>query len=444
MSLHPDRLTILTYVENAAGMDRRAIGAHIAGCAECTAVMKDCQQLLVLLSRGDLLKYFSATDSDRTALRAQLMAESDAAAIGRAAADNYFCYLRELPLGARERALMARPEQCTVHLAQRIMEEVEIELNRRPNYALSLISLAERIGAALPDRQSHAITGDVWKHRSNVFRLLGRYDEALDAAEMARAFYSSLPNGAFDVAQAQYTQAAAFFKMTRFEEARQVLDISSATLKGFGESLPLAKTTMLYAAILVEEGNIEGAEERWRGVIPILERLGQHVELARVRANLADCAFRLGKLADAEHDASEALHRYRELGMEAEATRSQWTLGMVALARGASEEGLSILESAAASFEARGMAGDAGFVKLDICEELIRREDWDDAAVIARELVRLFTAARVTLASVDAVDQLRRAVALRGATAAMISNVREFVTVDDPRRLFDPYRTTTP
>jgi hypothetical protein len=62
--------------------------------------------------------------------------------------------------------------------------------------------------------------------------------------------------------------------------------------------------------------------------------------------------------------------------------------------------GLDDLEGAAAEFESRGMLADAGFVKLDITEELLHREEWRDAAVNARELASLFTKAGVSLASV--------------------------------------------
>lgn len=50
------------------------------------------------------------------------------------------------------------------------------------------------------------------------------------------------------------------------------------------------------------------------------------------------------------------------------------------------------------------MPGEAGFVKLDATEELLRREEWVEVEMIACDLVTLFTAAGVTLASVNALD----------------------------------------
>jgi len=137
-------------------------------------------------------------------------------------------------------------------------------------------------------------------------------------------------------------------------------------------------------------------------------------------------------------DAQRSVARYRNLRMEIESIRSEWTIGIVHLARGESEHGLSVLENAAASFESLSMNGDAGFVKLDICEELLRREEWNEAEVTARGLAALFIAAHVTTASAKALDFLRRSVESRQATAETVRYIREYITSDDPARRFDP------
>ena len=77
-------------------------------------------------------------------------------------------------------------------------------------------------------------------------------------------------------------------------------------------------------------------------------------------------------------------------------------------------------------------------MNLDATEELLRREEWVEAEVIARELVSLFTAAGVTLASDNALDYLRQAVENREATTDVVQYVREYVTAGDPARPFEP------
>jgi tetratricopeptide (TPR) repeat protein len=382
--------------------------------------------------------YYGVPDGDREELRAALLRESDHVAGQSSSANSFVADLLARPLGTWDAFLERHPERRTSWVARRLFEEVEVELNRRPEYALDLVGVAERIASFLSDVECRSVLGDVWKHRSNALRHLGRYEEALDAAALAESFHGSLVTGDFDRAQAQFARAGTLFKMTRYAEALEVLVTAAATLRNYGDSVPLAKTIMLEAAIRIEEGDVALAQERWREVLPILEHLGDEVEQARVLANLAECNLRLGAYDQAMADAQRAVARYRALHMEMESIRSEWTSGIVHLARGESDEGLSVLENAAAAFETLAMTGDAGFVKLDICEELLRREEWSDAEVTARGLAALFIVARVTTASARALDFLRRSVENRQATAETVRYVREYVTADDPSRRFDP------
>jgi hypothetical protein len=112
-------------------------------------------------------------------------------------------------------------------------------------------------------------------------------------------------------------------------------------------------------------------------------------------------------------------------------------LAMIQFARGEADA-LERLYEIATIYEGLGMPGEAGFVKLDATEELLRREEWVEAEMIARDLVTLFTAAGVTLASVNALDYLRRAVENREATAAVVQYIRTYVTAEEPARPFEP------
>jgi tetratricopeptide (TPR) repeat protein len=329
-------------------------------------------------------------------------------------------------------------KHLTAGVARRALTRAEAELNRSPSYALRLIDVANGIANQLRDADCRAMLGDVWKQRANAFRHLGRYDEALSAAEIAEAFYGSLSSGDFDVAQAQYTRAATLFKMMRFVEAQQVLEMVTATLRPYGSTLPLAKAVTLDASIRLEQGDVAAAERLWSATLPMLQSLGDEVEQARVRANLAECLLRLGHLTRAMEEARRAVGRYEALGMDAESIRSRWTIGMIHLAGGESDEGVDVLMDVAAAFEACEMLGDAGFAKLDICEEHLRREEWSYAEVAARELAGLFTNLGVTPATAAAIDYLRQAVENKQATETTVRDVRAIIAAADSSRSSSP------
>jgi tetratricopeptide (TPR) repeat protein len=426
VTAHPDRIDILMYVERDTAAAER-IRAHLDECADCAAVAEEYERIIGVLSDPAFRACFDGTD-DKAAARESLLAEYDAAVSEKAAARTLFAEMLNAAPGNWPQWLDGHPEHRTLAMADEVFRHIETELNRAPQRALELTSLGEAIGRSLPlELESHTVLGDAWRYRSSALRHLGRYDEALNAASVAEAWYSSVTTGSFDVAQAQYARAVTLFKMTRHADASAVIASADQILSEFGESLPLARARMLHAAILIEEGDVDGAQERWREVLPMLARFGASVEEARVLANLGDCNLRLGNLDAAAEDARLAVQRYTSLSMETESIRSEWALGMVCLARGDSEQGLGVLDEAAAGFEARGMVADAGFVKLDVCEELLRRGEWSDAEVIARELVALFTAAGVTLASVNALHYLRQAVERHEASAEAVRNVRELL-----------------
>ncbi len=159
---------------------------------------------------------------------------------------------------------------------------------------------------------------------------------------------------------------------------------------------------------------------------------------ARVSANIAVAHRRLGNYDDARMHIVEAQERYRKLGAESETIRAEWTLGLIDLRAGDTKTGLRRLRAATAAFEAVGMLADAGFVKLDLTEELLRLEEWDEAGKIAGEAAEAFAGARARLHLSSALAFLREAVQKRSATLALVQYVRDYVIADEPEQTFDP------
>lgn len=441
MSDHLTRLTLLEYVEDAEYLDRAAVGAHLARCSACRDELEELQGLILLLGDASIFRHLDddSYEADRATTWEQLMEEDERAERETRAAEAFVAELLQQPPESWDAMIATNPAVCISALAERLVHAAGPELDRQPEHALLLLRVAELVAFALRDVESRRSLGHVWKQRSNALRMLARYEEAIDAAILAENFYASLPepDAAFEVGQARYTMAVALFKMTRYAAALEALHRSRASLEEYGTTAPLAKTMMLDALIRIEQGDVASARETLRALLPIEEALAQPLEAARVQANLAECNLRLGDLDAAMQDAHAAIDAFRRVDNVAEEARSEWTVAMIRLARGEADA-LNRLSEIAAIFTRLGMTGDAGFVKLDITEELLRREEWAEAEIIARDLVTLFSAAGVTLASVNAVSYLRQAVDNREATAEVVRYVRAYITVDDPTRPFAP------
>jgi tetratricopeptide (TPR) repeat protein len=427
---------IRAFAEGAQS-DRKTMAAEIAQCDVCRATLEEVDDFLLLFGADTVLQFLddSQVDADREPLRDALLAHELRVERDVSAADAFFSELMRHPLREWSALLESRRSACTAPLVHRLLLEVGIELDRRPEQALALLNVAELVAFSVEGDESRVALGDVWKQRSNAYRQLGRYEEAVDCARMAEEFYVAVKSD-FDVAQARYTAAAALFKMTRYEDALQKLHAARETLVRFGETAPLAKALMLDAIIRGEQGDVSTAKNVLLDLLPVVRVLKQPLEIARVLANLAECNLRLGLLDDAEINGTDAVAAFAELGNDVEVFRVEWTLAMVGLARG--EDTLAALTRIALSFEARGVSGDAGFVRLDIVEELVRREAWQEAQEIVLPLATLFTAAGVSLASVTAIEFLKQAVTGRQATGTVVQYVRRFVADDDPAQTFAP------
>jgi tetratricopeptide (TPR) repeat protein len=438
---HLTRLEILDFVEGADDDGNETARAHIHACAECFQVYEEIVELLRLMIDPITWEPIDADEESEFAdYRRTLLAIEDDTERDAREADAFLLRIAQEPVAKWQSIIGANPHVCTSALAQRLIDLTVSELDRNnPENALLLLQVAELVAYTLRDRASLRYRGYVWKQRSNALRRMAEYERAVDAAILAEQLFAALGEAdtPFEVAQARYTMAAALFKMTRYPAALQTLTSARELLTDYGTSAPLAKVMMLEALIRIEQGDVLNARETLRALLPIEQELALPLEVARVRLNIAECNLRLGDLDAAMTDATAAVEAFSALGNIAEETRAHWTLAMTRLARG-EDEAFDSLYDLAAVYRWLGMPGEVGFVKMDIAAELLHRERWTEAETLARELATLFTAAGVTLASVNALHFLRTAVENRTASAATVRYVRAFVAADNEARPFEP------
>lgn len=429
MSEHVEPTTLLAYVEGDAAIDRPFITRHVAACDDCRRALERLEQLMFVLADVEAFARIARNGARRELESIAQDVETRERQWSDAAA--FMATLDRLPIRAWRRAFDAMSGARTRAVIELLVARIDEVMNRAPEIALELIAVAADVADLLPnDDEKRLSLGDVWKHRSNAFRHLGRYDDALHASEKAQAYYDTVRVGEFDAAQAQYTRAAAFFKMTRLADARTALAPAMSTLKRYGETLPLAKALMLDAAIRHEEGDIDGAFEAWVAVAPVLERFGEERELARILTNLAEYYLARGNYDGALASAGAAIGAFSNLRMDVERTRAEWTHAMIRVAQRDADAGAA-LESVARSFDRFHMESDSAFVRLDLVEELLRNEEWEKAEAVARQIEPLLRRAGVTLAKIRAATYLREAVLRRDATLELVKQIRAYMQHDD-------------
>ena len=107
--------------------------------------------------------------------------------------------------------------------------------------------------------------------------------------------------------------------------------------------------------------------------------LGDATSEARLHNNLGCCAVQLNDFANADVYFSEAVRRFRELGMALEAVRSEMHAGRMLLAKDEGAAALPRLQRARAHFLRHGLVEEAGLCGLEIASILIARNEAREA-----------------------------------------------------------------
>ncbi len=436
---HYTTADLLAYIEeNEEAVDVATVAIDVASCTTCADRLRELEAFGSLLAGEVTLKEVDVPTGQPPGIM-DVLREVDRLSREKRSAEHEFAALIAEPLKMWPAYFAAHPDAPTEGLLRRITDAAIEELDRKPAHSLELLDSADWIAERVQDRYGQLeCRSEVWKNRANALRTLGRYQEALDATVTAERFAKEVPTGAFILAQIIYTRGTVLFKMARFADAIKAALDASDRFAEYGDSKRAIHARNLEAIALTEQGETAEGLRVHLLIARQLQQLDDPQMTAYVTQNIAVSYRLLGNYDAARVYAIEAQRRFRELGSESEAIRAEWSLGVIDLRVGETAPGLTRLRGAADAFEALGMLADAGFVKLALIEELLRLEEWDEAAMMAGEAAETFGRSGAKLHLSTALSFLREAVQGRSATPALVRYVREYVTADEEGRSFEP------
>lgn len=436
---HPDEGEIFGWLDGGADPES-AVGTHVQRCAECANTTESLRDVMSILRDPDVHAHAArparAPHPDRIATAraaAQRMDAEDAEAARTLAA------LQGRPLPEWSDVFDAAPHLETEGLVRALIAAARREYDRNADYALHLLLLAGGIADHLDG--AHAAAEQRWavaKERANALRMLGRYNEALEALDFGEQFLVHLPVHAFQLALTEWSRATILFYMTRYAEALPLVRRAIRVFRGFGDRALVQQARLLEAGILFEQGDATTALATYDGLASYFGETEDRATLARVWANMAACEVQLDRPDDALAHATDAIGLYDQLDMPSERTRLQWTLGHQLLRQRQFDLSLDRLNAAAEGFRRLGMDAEASEVLLDIVELHIVRGAWDEAIDIARALTTTFLRLRTPVHTARAYAYLREAVDARRATEDLVGYIRAYVKADDASLSFDP------
>jgi tetratricopeptide (TPR) repeat protein len=435
---HYDDAELLAYAEQQAGLPE-GMESHAEKCQQCMEQIRSLRSFTALLQDTNVHGF-----SRRFRNGQREIDEFVSLAVGRVStdseADETFELLNRLAPEHWRSWLTDHPSAQTRGLVERIIAEARRGLNDRPERALQVLDLAVGVASSLRDVFEIAeCRGNVEVQRASALRHLGQYHAALEATDAAGRFFGHLPAPTFDLAFVVWARANVLFSMTRYAEALPLIRDVERTFLSFGDPYHAARSRLLEANILCEQGDVRAAEDIYRDLLPYFEEDKDQEMVAWLTQNLADCAVRRDDAETAQSLARKATTLFTALGRPSEVTRLRWSLGHLLLRQEQFDAALGELRFAAADFEQRGMITSMGEVSLDIAEIRLRLGEWDEARTLAEHLAGVFLKADAPQHHAQAYAALCTAVESRSATIELIDYVREYVaSADNEGRLFEP------
>jgi tetratricopeptide (TPR) repeat protein len=277
-----------------------------------------------------------------------------------------------------------------------------------------------------------------WKDRGQALCYLSRYAEALEALERAEEQLEPFGTVAHDKAVVRFVRATTLRELGRLDECRTLLAECRTVFADHGDLRLELYCGIVDGTVLFSLHQLREAAATFTSLLDVATSLNDSLSEARLHSNIAHCLVLLGSHASAEEHLVRALAQFRANGAHTEAARAEVARGRMLVSQGDLANGVARLYEARRTFLTHGLIEEAGICGLDVVEALIARENFDNAVLLAREIIDDYTAAKLNARAVIALGYLSEAMAAREASAATVEHVRSYIQelLKEPEREF--------
>lgn len=432
MSGHYDEEQLYDYLDHPESYgDRRQLEAHLGSCASCRTTLEQLREFEAALSTTALWDFAEAVRRTRDTPNA-LRSLADNLAAEDEAAETFLRPLLASPAGFRRANIAASRELHNAGIVRKLCAVSRELRERQPMHALSLADAAVTVAEQLsPGRYPAAVVddlrGNAWLERANVLRYLGRFNEALDALDLAEQAFAQTPVAIYSTALVQYLRSVIFFKSDRLDEATRLARLAARVFQQFGEEERYVHAKIVQAGVMFVRNDFSQALDQFLALVPIAKRLGDAVTLARLYGNVANCLLGLEDLETAARYFQQALSLYEAQGLATEKIRTRWSLARLQLRAGEWDNGIAMLRETKREFETLGVTSDSALVTLDLVEALLARGSSQEVAQLCSGLVESFVRVGMTGNALTALAFLREAGTVGSITPILIRHVRNYL-----------------
>lgn len=428
-------------LDRALADDAEGIERHLVECAECREVLASIRMFDDALR--DPESWAEAADSPGFE---ELRRLAENVATEDAEARQLLAEFDDAPAALFAWAdLPSNPEYHTGGIVRALCKRANGMCERDPRYALVLAEAAIAIAAELlpslyPAAALHEWRGEAWKEQANALRHLGRFEEAWAALDQAEIEYDSLKHAGIGKVAVSYLRALLLYEKEEFEPATRLAEASAAAALHLGSVDRYMRAQHLHGLILYRKNDIDGAIERFRGVLRYGESERSAIWIGRESLTVGNCHLLLGQLPEARDYLLNALRTFKTLKLDAEVSRTELAIARLLFAEGARNDAIVRLRKCMSDLASFAMVTDAAIAAVYLAEMM-------DAVGRRREVPKLLTGVVQTLVrggkittALTALAYLRETAKRGNIPPEVASHVRRFIgrTQYQPELLFVP------
>lgn len=304
-------------------------------------------------------------------------------------------------------------------------------LAKDPQKAKVIAELEVSLAESLPEGRYHRSTivqtrAYAWRDLGMALRTLGHLTQSLEAflaADRELAPHSALVH---DRAVVHLSAAMTLQELERFDEAQALLAESRSVFLDHGDDKRVVLATITEGVLLQRLRHYREARE----IYLLLLNSNHDIELevlASIHRAIGFASIELGDYAGAEASLGRAIQLSQQIAQPVELTRSQWAFGRLLTRRGDTEKAIIYLRPIRRQLLRYGFTEEAGLCGLDVVEGMLALGNYSAAETLSRTIISEFMKAGLSQRAITALGYLQEAIASSGASATLVTDVREYI-----------------
>lgn len=286
-----------------------------------------------------------------------------------------------------------------------------------PVHALAIAELAASVADALPEASYPALVtaqclAHAWKDLGKAYRGVNRYQESIDALTRAGSYVRENGALAHDRAIINFDLGITLQEVGRYDESLQLLHEAKEIFRIHGDTRRLVFCGIAEGVLRQRLRHFREAREIYLLFLASAKDIALE-SLAAIRQAIGFCSVELSDFAAAEANLEEAAGLNRRLGRPVEELKIELGRGRLLIRRGDFMRAFLHLSSIRTRFLALSMPEEAGLCGLEIVEALLTLSKFTEAELLARQLVRELSAARLSTRAMTALGYLAETIASR-------------------------------